>query len=315
MAIYHQSNFFRSASLVYFHWHHSHPPASIWPAIIKEGAGSEARMPFTHLGNVLPIYVLFAAYLKHFKSNQQVAEIGCGTGRLLYFLASRLKILPRITGLDYSHDAIQYAQKFYRHPQLKFLSYHGSKIPLASNSLDAVLSSHVLEHIPPSHAGHYLRELYRILKPKAYLMLGTPNRALLQDLFKPNPTDNQLFRFVLPHEHEYYGSELEKLIKSHQFKNIHLGGIKNLPTRRLHRHLAKRLKADTLIKSFRFFLIHILRSFGPLWLIDYLGKLTTEQIMNQLNLTYSQLATGWIYIPKIKSKTAVDNFFVIAQKP
>lgn len=298
----------------YWEWHLLNPPPSIPEMVIKEGAGSEARMPFTHFANVLPIYLLFAQKINTTKGIPKVVEIGCGTGRLLYFLLKELNISANLSGIDYSSAVINYAKSFYKHPKLKFFSYSESTLPLESNAFEIVLSSHVIEHISKTQVGNYLQEIFRILKSNGLLLLGTPNRSLLQDLFWKNPTDEEKFRFVLPHEHEYYGQGLKSVIARHGFTDIRLHGIKNLSARRLHKALARQLKPNTLAKQIQLRSIHLLRTYAPPMLIDWIGKRKTEQIMQQLDIDYQILATGSIYI-KTPSKIPVDNFFLLAQKP
>tara|TARA_B100000900_G_scaffold415480_1_gene445506 strand:- start:5843 stop:6505 length:663 start_codon:yes stop_codon:yes gene_type:complete len=51
-------------------------------------------------------------------------------------------------------------------------------IPLKDNTVDAVYSSHVFEHIPYSDLIHVINEIRRILKPGGRLLVCVPNAGL-----------------------------------------------------------------------------------------------------------------------------------------
>ncbi len=52
-------------------------------------------------------------------------------------------------------------------------------IPHATASVDAVYSSHMLEHLPPEGARRVLAECYRVLKPRGTLRLVVPDLEVL----------------------------------------------------------------------------------------------------------------------------------------
>jgi len=54
-------------------------------------------------------------------------------------------------------------------------------IPLANNSVDAVMVSDVLEHLVETAA--FVGELFRVLKPGGYAVLSTPNLASWHNIF------------------------------------------------------------------------------------------------------------------------------------
>jgi SAM-dependent methyltransferase len=62
----------------------------------------------------------------------------------------------------------------------------GDQLPLADNSVDFVISSHVIEHFPdPIKA---LREWYRVVKPGGYLYIIAPHKERTFDKERPRST-------------------------------------------------------------------------------------------------------------------------------
>jgi SAM-dependent methyltransferase len=62
----------------------------------------------------------------------------------------------------------------------------GDKLPLDDNSVDFVLSSHVIEHFPdPIKA---LKEWYRVVKPGGYLYIVAPHKERTFDSDRPRTT-------------------------------------------------------------------------------------------------------------------------------
>lgn len=63
-----------------------------------------------------------------------------------------------------------------------------TNIPRPDASFDAIIASHVLEHVPDDHRA--MRELYRVLKPGGWAILQSPVRPDLEHTFEdPSVTD------------------------------------------------------------------------------------------------------------------------------
>jgi SAM-dependent methyltransferase len=96
-----------------------------------------------------------------------VLDVGCGTGKHLSILDNenvRIGIDPGITGLRKGKG------KF---PQLKLMCGSTYEFPLQSKVCDSVVMIDVIEHLEyPSLA---LNEIYRVLKPRGFLFVQTPN--------------------------------------------------------------------------------------------------------------------------------------------
>ncbi len=93
----------------------------------------------------------------------RVCDIGCGSSRIL-------ADLPHAVGLDLRMDKLRFMRR--RHPLL--VRGDGMRLPFADGSLDAVISSEILEHIPDEQ-GRHIDELMRVLRPGGTLILGTPD--------------------------------------------------------------------------------------------------------------------------------------------
>lgn len=62
------------------------------------------------------------------------------------------------------------------------------RFPFPSKSVDAVFSSHLLEHLPPATAENCLRESYRVLAPSGVMRIGVPDLDLFVDEYdRANP--------------------------------------------------------------------------------------------------------------------------------
>ena len=62
----------------------------------------------------------------------------------------------------------------------------GDQLPLADNSVDFVVSSHVIEHFPDPFKA--LREWYRVVKPGGYLYIIAPHKERTFDKERPRST-------------------------------------------------------------------------------------------------------------------------------
>lgn len=94
-----------------------------------------------------------------------VLDIGCGMH----------KAFPHFIGVDNCTDT-----RLFGHPiKPDVFVVDASELPLfASDSCDAVFSSHLLEHIEPKKVVKTLREWLRVVKPGGYLVLYLPDETL-----------------------------------------------------------------------------------------------------------------------------------------
>lgn len=97
------------------------------------------------------------AHLQKYK-NKKVLDIGSGDGRFL-------KLFPNWLGIDVD-DLAQINER------VKKAGI--TDIPYPDNSFDAVIVSHVLEHIPRSDVDKAMKEVKRVLKDKGEALIYIP---------------------------------------------------------------------------------------------------------------------------------------------
>ncbi|MDX8383049.1 MAG: class I SAM-dependent methyltransferase [Ghiorsea sp.] len=118
-----------------------------------------------------------------------VIDLGCGPGTNLFdvYDASEDMAHVRWFGLDLNQQeaAMGAARSKYRSQdrnkqQIHFMSGDIFKLPFADNSVDILISSEVVEHLPDPVPA--LQEMQRVLKPNGYAMVTTPNPRNLPEM-------------------------------------------------------------------------------------------------------------------------------------
>jgi SAM-dependent methyltransferase len=104
-----------------------------------------------------------------------VADLGCGSGAMLCEI---LRAKPGWTGygLDISEASICYARRLAAHKgvagRTAFQQGSITQLPFASSSIDLVIASEVIEHLPEPAVA--FREIARVLAPGGFLALTVP---------------------------------------------------------------------------------------------------------------------------------------------
>ncbi|WP_236122010.1 class I SAM-dependent methyltransferase [Cellulomonas palmilytica] len=106
------------------------------------------------------------------RPDEQVLEIGCGTGNLL-LLAHRLTPGVVTTGLDPDRAALARAARKARRRgvDLRLDLGYADAMPYPDESVDVVLSSLMLHHLPDEVKVAAFREVRRVLRPGGRLHL------------------------------------------------------------------------------------------------------------------------------------------------
>jgi len=118
----------------------------------------------------------FQLFLKYIKSNDKLADLGCGNGRLLSFIQKHRKI--QYIGIDNSQNLLKEAKRQF--PKAKFIEGNLLKLPLKNQSYDVATSIASFHHIPSEKLRNKaLKEMHRIIKKNGILILTNWN------LFQP----------------------------------------------------------------------------------------------------------------------------------
>jgi ubiquinone/menaquinone biosynthesis C-methylase UbiE len=102
----------------------------------------------------------------------KLLDVGCGIGDLTIFIANKLGI-KQIYGVDVDENALSQAKQ--KGIIVFNLDISKEKFPFSDETFDLCTFLDVIEHLEnPDNA---LKEIHRILKKEAFLLLTTPNVA------------------------------------------------------------------------------------------------------------------------------------------
>ncbi len=107
--------------------------------------------------------------VKKYLMSGRMLDIGCAYGYLLKRISPFFK---ESYGVDISKEAVSQARKIARASQIQALDIEAKKLPFKDELLDLVTILEVLEHT--KSIAKTLKEIYRILKPKGYLIASLP---------------------------------------------------------------------------------------------------------------------------------------------
>ncbi|MBI2011695.1 methyltransferase domain-containing protein [Candidatus Daviesbacteria bacterium] len=102
---------------------------------------------------------------------RKILDVGCGTGRLVKYL-NDVGFVAK--GVDLSPIAVKKAKALVKKKNTIFKT-SATKLPFKNKSFDLVIAISVIEHISNLAVEKFLKETHRILKPKGFIFLITPN--------------------------------------------------------------------------------------------------------------------------------------------
>lgn len=107
------------------------------------------------------------------RGDENIADIGCGTGKLLILIKQRY---PKTKLIDIDPDPrmLQLAQDKARTAGLiiEFRKGEGSKIPLPSRSMDVVICTLTLHHMSTQYKTATLKEMNRVAKYQGSILIA-----------------------------------------------------------------------------------------------------------------------------------------------
>ena len=99
-------------------------------------------------------------------ANMKVLDIGCGIGLGHDELAS---VVGELHGVDTSEQSLALANR--DHPNVKYQSYDGHRLPYANGSFDCAYAICVLHHVPKLQWTAFVAEMFRVVRPGGLLIV------------------------------------------------------------------------------------------------------------------------------------------------
>jgi SAM-dependent methyltransferase len=101
---------------------------------------------------------------------KDVLDIACGEG---YGTALLAQVARRVTGIDIDRPTLAHAAAQYVRPNLRYVAGDARAIPVATASVDTVVSFETLEHFAEQDA--FLLEVHRVSRTGGLLVISTPD--------------------------------------------------------------------------------------------------------------------------------------------
>jgi len=145
----------------------------------------------------------------HFVKPTRLLDVGCSFG---YVLEAARQLDIEAAGVDLSQYAVDVCRKRGYRAEVGELT----AMPFDAESFDVIIMKHVLEHTPDPAAA--LKELHRISKPNAVLLIVVPNLDYWKGRYQ-----RRRYRYFRPddlgqqHYVYYTESTLSKLLETHGF--------------------------------------------------------------------------------------------------
>jgi len=130
----------------------------------------------------LPRYrFVAAAALQHFPRGGKILDLGCAPGHMGIILHG---LGYEVHGIDLNRlwEETYPDRKWLQSLNVQALDVEKEPIPFADATFDGVVFTEILEHIALVSPTSVLREIARVLKPLAVLLLSTPNVCNLANL-------------------------------------------------------------------------------------------------------------------------------------
>jgi ubiquinone/menaquinone biosynthesis C-methylase UbiE len=117
--------------------------------------------------------------LRRVRSEDQVLDLGCGTGRLTLPLAG---LAREVVGLDICDGMLSVARRKAAEEGARVRFDHGDMcdLPYPDETFDIVTSTLALMHIPPEARPVAFAEIARVLRPGGRVLTGVKNSAFEQ---------------------------------------------------------------------------------------------------------------------------------------
>lgn len=169
------------------------------------GADNSAEMAYDHVAR----YRLVERYVR----GKDVVDMGCGAGYGSHYLS---RLAKTVRGVDLSGEAIAFAVRRYRAPNLGYGVGDVTRLPYEDGSFEAAISFEVIEHLEDPE--DLVREAGRVVRDDGLFVVSTPDKQTYSnDRNSVNPF----------HVSEMYPQEFREILERH-FDHVSLyrqGGL------------------------------------------------------------------------------------------
>jgi 2-polyprenyl-3-methyl-5-hydroxy-6-metoxy-1,4-benzoquinol methylase len=112
--------------------------------------------------------------------DKEILDFGCGPG---YLIEQLLKLnCKKVFGLDFSDESIESVNSKFSNSN-RFAKAVGVKVlpsELAADSIDLVMGVEVFEHLNDEQLASTIKEIYRVMRQGAHVVITTPNEENLE---------------------------------------------------------------------------------------------------------------------------------------
>jgi 2-polyprenyl-3-methyl-5-hydroxy-6-metoxy-1,4-benzoquinol methylase len=173
------------------------------------------------------------AFASNYAKGKSVLDIACGAGYGSYLLRAGGAI--RVTGVDISAEAIQFAKDHYGSNGITFVVHDAEQFK--NGSYDMIASFETLEHLDKRQL--FLDNTRSMLKEHGILIMSTPNKLITSPMKTPSEIRNTY------HTYEYLEDEFVSALQKAGYTRIQKFGQHTYPwffrnqivSRLLRRHL------------------------------------------------------------------------------
>ncbi len=137
----------------------------------RQRIATEERVMPNYSNGLFISHLMRYYFALQFAVNKVALDAGCGAGYGCNLLAT---VAKKVTGIDYSQEAIDYAKKHYSRSNLKLRTMNLLALDFNEDTFDLVTCLEVIEHIREDHT--LLKKISHILKPNGVLVMSTPNQ-------------------------------------------------------------------------------------------------------------------------------------------
>jgi ubiquinone/menaquinone biosynthesis C-methylase UbiE len=166
----------------------------------------DSSLEYQSEGRTQFIVDLSSQYIQTSDATKIILDVGCGSGKYISAMNNKNEHSLFI-GLDLDLKGVQIAKRNNAsNKRSEFIVASLYNLPFRDQVADVGTMWEVIEHIPPNTETSALRELFRVLKSNANLLLSTPNDHLISVLLDPA-------YFLRGHRH-YSINKIAKIMES-----------------------------------------------------------------------------------------------------